>query len=102
MTDVHSPPENPVELSVLATQPQERARTQTAKNFGGYCPFQGTGGVSELEKNILSQASTQKFILKIKKSLSLVTTFFILFHSQIPTPHLNLKKKNHPCYHLSK
>lgn len=89
MTDALSPAETPGALSVLATHPQDRARAQSAKAFGGHRLFQGTGGVSELEENILGQASTQKFILKINKPLSLVITFSIFFCSQIPTPHLN-------------
>ena len=67
MTDVFSPSENPVEPSVLATQPQEQAGILNAKVFGcWHCPFWDSGGISELEKSILSQASTQKSIPKIK------------------------------------
>lgn len=91
MTDALSPPENPGALSVLAAHPQDRARAQRAKVFGGRRLFQGTGSVSELGENILSQASTREFIVKINKPLSLAITSF--FHSQIPTPHLNFPFK---------
>lgn len=75
MTDVFSPSKNPVELSMLATQSQEQARTLNAKVSAGHCPFGDSGGISELEEDMPSQTSIQKSILKISKSSAFSFSF---------------------------
>lgn len=87
MTDILSPSKNSVQLPVLAPQPWELARTLNTMVFGGRCQFRDPGHISELEEKIPSQASAEKSILKIYKSLSLVITFYILLPRSLPDPH---------------